>query len=157
LLETRNKPYTTTLAKSENPIVMKIRFKKKRLYINLILGLVWTGLGVFSLVEDESLRWTDYGYLIVGILYLGHYLYDLNNQYLTIENGSIRKNVLYGFGKKINVNEINRIEKYAGDYIIRTLEKELKINTGLIEEKSLEEFNEILKKLNLPEGKNAIC
>jgi hypothetical protein len=27
----------------------------------------------------------------------------------------------------------------------------------LIEEKSLEEFNEILKKLNLPEGKNAIC
>ena len=136
---------------------MKIRFKKKRLYINLILGLVWTGLGVFSLVEDESLRWTDYGYLIVGILYLGHYLYDLNNQYLTIANGSIRKNVLYGFGKKINVNEINRIEKYAGDYIIRTLEKELKINTGLIEEKSLEEFNEILKKLNLPEGKNAIC
>ncbi len=59
---------------------MKIRFKKKRRYINLILGLVWTGLGVFSLVEDESLRWTDYGYLIVGILYLGHYLYNLNNQ-----------------------------------------------------------------------------
>ena len=136
---------------------MKIRFKKKRLYINLILGLVWTGLGVFSLLEDESLRWTDYGYLLAGILYIGHYLYDLNNQYLTIENGSIRKNVLYGFGNKINVNEINRIEKYAGDYIIRTLEKELKINTGLIEEKSLEEFNEILKKLNLPEGKNAIC
>jgi hypothetical protein len=136
---------------------MKIRFKKKRLYINLILGLVWTGLGVFSLLEDESLRWTDYGYLVAGILYIGHYLYDLNNQYLTIENGSIRKNVLYGFGNKINVNEINRIEKYAGDYIIRTLEKELKINTGLIEEKSLEEFNEILKKLNLPEGKNAIC
>jgi len=136
---------------------MKIRFKKKRLYINLILGLVWTGLGVFSLLEDESLRWTDYGYLVAGILYIGHYLYDLNNQYLTIENGRIRKNVLYGFGNKINVNEINRIEKYAGDYIIRTLEKELKINTGLIEEKSLEEFNEILKKLNLPEGKNAIC
>jgi hypothetical protein len=136
---------------------MKIRFKKKRLYINLILGLVWAGLGVFSLLEDKSLRWTDYGYLLAGIVYLGHYLYDLNNQYLTIENGSIRKNVLYGFGNKINVNEINRIEKYAGDYIIRTLEKELKINTGLIEAKSLAEFNEILKKLNLPEGKNAIC
>ena len=136
---------------------MKIRFKKKRLYINLILGLLWIGIVVFSLLEDASLRWTDYGYLVAGIVYLGHYLYDINNQYLTIENGSIRKNVLYGFGKKINVNEINRIEKYAGDYIIRTLEKELKINTGLIEEKSLEEFNEILKKLNLPEGKNAIC
>ncbi|MFT5253320.1 MAG: hypothetical protein ACI87N_002353 [Flavobacteriales bacterium] len=136
---------------------MKIRFKKKRLYINLILGLVWTGLGVFSLLEDESLSWTDYGYLVIGILYLGHYLYDLNNQYLKIENGSIRKNILYGFGKKINLNEINRIEKYAGDYILRTLTKELKINTEFIEEKSLAEFNEILKKINLPEGKNAIC
>jgi hypothetical protein len=136
---------------------MKIRFKKKRLYINLILGLVWTGLGVFSLLEDESLRWTDHGYLVVGILYLGHYLYDLNNQYLTIENGSIRKNILYGFRKKINLNEIYRIEKYAGDYILRTLTKELKINTELIEGKSLVEFNKILKKLNLPEGKNAIC
>jgi hypothetical protein len=136
---------------------MKIRFKKKRLYINLILGLVWTGLGVFSLLEDESLSWTDYGYLVIGILYLGHYLYDLNNQYLKIENGSIRKNILYGFGKKINLNEINRIEKYAGDYILRTLTKELKINTELIEGKSLVEFNKILKKLNLPEGKNAIC
>jgi hypothetical protein len=136
---------------------MKIRFKKKRLYINLILGLVWTGLGVFSLLEDESLSWTDYGYLVIGILYLGHYLYDLNNQYLKIENGSIRKNILYGFGKKINLNEIDRIEKYAGDYILRTLTKELKINTEFIEEKSLAEFNEILKKINLPEGKNAIC
>ena len=145
------------MAKSEKLIVMKIRFKKKRLYINLILGLVWTGLGVFSLLEDENLKWTDYGYLVVGTLYLGHYLYDLNNQYLTIENGSIRKNVLYGFENKINVNEINRIEKYAGDYILRTVEKELKINTELIEKKSLVEFNEILKKLNLPEGKNAIC
>lgn len=136
---------------------MKIRFKKKRLYINLILGLAWTGLGVFSLLEDESLRWTDYVNLVLGILYLAHYVYDLYNQYLTIENGSIRKNILYGVRKKINLNEIYRIEKYAGDYILRTLTKELKINTAFIEEKSLVEFNEILKKLNLPEGKNAIC
>lgn len=136
---------------------MKIRFKKKRLYINLILGLAWTGLGVFSLLEDESLRWTDYVNLVLGILYLAHYVYDLYNQYLTIENGSIRKNILYGVRKKINLNEINRIEKYAGDYILRTLTKELKINIAFIEEKSLVEFNEILKKLNLPEGKNAIC
>ena len=95
--------------------------------------------------------------LVLGILYLAHYVYDLYNQYLTIENGSIRKNILYGVRKKINLNEINRIEKYAGDYILRTLTKELKINIAFIEEKSLVELNGILKKLNLPEGKNAIC
>tara|TARA_R110001592_G_scaffold252285_1_gene514996 strand:- start:83 stop:490 length:408 start_codon:yes stop_codon:yes gene_type:complete len=135
---------------------MKIIFKKKRLYINLILGIIWSGFGVFNLLEDDNLRWSDYGFLTIGIFYIIHYLYDLINQYLTIENGTIRKNVLYGFGKKINLNEINRIENYAGDYILRTVTKELKINTKFIEEKSLVEFNEILKKLNLPEGKNAI-
>jgi hypothetical protein len=136
---------------------MKIIFKKKRLYINLILGIIWSGFGVFNLLEDDNLRWSNYGFLTIGIFYIIHYLYDLINQYLTIENGTIRKNVLYGFGKKINLNEINRIENYAGDYILRTVRKELKINTKFIEEKSLVEFNEILKKLDLPEGKNAIC
>lgn len=136
---------------------MKIIFKKKRLYINLILGIIWSGFGVFNLLEDDNLRWSNYGFLTIGIFYIIHYLYDLINQYLTIENGTIRKNVLYGFGKKINLNEINRIENYAGDYILRTVRKELNINTKFIEEKSLVEFNEILKKLDLPEGKNAIC
>ncbi|EAR14024.1 hypothetical protein PI23P_05982 [Polaribacter irgensii 23-P] len=136
---------------------MKIKFKKKRLYVNLILGFVWIGLGIFSLLEDESLRWTDYGYLLAGFLYLGHYLYDLNNQYLTIENGTIRKNALYGFRKKIELNDINSIKKFAGDYTLKTETKELKINTELIDEKSLVELNRILAELNLSSEKNTIC
>lgn len=121
--------------------------------MNLFLGLVWTGLGVFSLFEEENLRWLDYGYLVIGVLYIGHYLYDLMNQYLTIENGTIRKNRLYGFGSKINLNEINWIKKFAGDYTLKTESKKLKINTGLIEEKSLNELNKILEKLDLPSEK----
>ena len=131
---------------------MKIRLKKKRLYINLLLGLIWTGLGIFNLLEDDNIKWIDYGYLVAGILYIGHYFYDLTNQYLIIENGTIRKNVLYGFRKKINLNEIKLIKKFAGDYTLKTETKELKINTELIEEKSLTELNTILEKLNLEEG-----
>lgn len=132
---------------------MKIRFKKKKSYINLIFGLAWGGLGVFNLLQDDNLRWPDYGYLLAGILYLGHYLYDLSNQYLTIENGTIQKNVLYGFGNSIKLKEINWIKKFAGDYTLKTETKELKIDTELIEENSLTELNEILEKLNLPSDK----
>jgi hypothetical protein len=132
---------------------MKIKFKKKRLYSNLILGIVWVIIGFLKLYYDDKLRWTDYGYLVIGILYIGHYLYDKTNQYLTIENGIIWKNGLYGFGKKINLNEINWIKKFAGDYTLKTETKELKINTELIEEKSLTELNKILEKLNLPSEK----
>ena len=90
-------------------------------------------------------------------MYLGHYLYDLNNQYLTIENGTIRKNALYGFRKKIELNDINSIKKFTGDYTLKTETKELKINTELIDEKSLLELNRILSELNLSPEKNALC
>ena len=132
---------------------MKIRFKKKRLYSNLILGIVWTILGIFNVIDNQSFRWLDYGYLVIGVLYIGHYLFDLSNQYLILENGTIRKNKLYGFGKKINLNEINLIKKFAGDYILKTPTKELIINTELIEEKSLIELNRLLTELNLPREK----
>ncbi|NJB37230.1 hypothetical protein [Croceivirga sp. JEA036] len=133
---------------------MKIKFKKKRLYLNLILGLVWFALGILNLTEDDKIRWTDYGYLLAGILYIGHFLYDLTNQYLTIENGTIRKNGLYGFGKRINLNDINWIKKFAGDYTLKTEQRELKINTELIDKDSLTELNKILTELNLPSEKN---
>jgi hypothetical protein len=132
---------------------MKIRFKKKRLYMSALLGIVWTGLGIYNIIEDENLRWMDYVYLLVGILYIGHYLFDFKNQYLRIESGTIRKNRLYGYGKKINLNEINSIKKFAGDYTLKTDTQKLKINTELIEEKSLAELNEILQNLNLPSDK----
>ena len=96
---------------------MKIKFKKKILYTNLLIGIFWTGLGIFILKEDHNLRWSDYGFMVVGLLYIGHYLYDLTNQYLTIENGSIRKNGLYGFRKRIDLNEISLVEKIGGFYI----------------------------------------
>ncbi len=118
--------------------------------MSAILGIVWTGLGIFNILEDENLRWADYIYLLVGILYIGHYLFDLINQYLIVENGAIRKNPLYGYRKKINLHEINLIKKFAGDYTLKTDTQKLKINTELIEGKSLAELNEILQKLNLP-------
>ena len=132
---------------------MKIKFKKKRLLANLLLGIVWIGLGVFNLWEAENNRWSDYGYLIIGILYVGHYFYDLTNQYLIIVNGTIRKNGLYGFRKKIVLNEINWIKKFAGDYTLKTEQNELKINTELIDKESLTKLNKILADLNLPPEK----
>jgi len=126
---------------------MKIKYKKKRNYINLALGLFWILLGVISFIQDDSIRWTDYAYLLAGTLYIGQFLWDITNQYLTVENGIIKKNT--PFGKKINLNEINWIKKFAGDYTLKTETEELKINTELIEEKSLSELNRILTELNL--------
>lgn len=132
---------------------MKIKFKKKRLHLNLILGVTWLILGTFSLATDDKIRWTDYVYLVIGILYVTSFFYNLTNQYLTVEKGTIRKNGLYGFGKKINLNEINWIKKFAGDYTLKTEQRELKINTELIDKDSLTALNNILAELDLPPEK----
>jgi len=66
---------------------------------------------------------------------------------LTIENGIIKVNS--PFGKKLNLIEIKRIKKFAGDYILKTDEKELAINTQIINPSSLAELNAVLEKLNV--------
>ncbi len=131
---------------------MNIRFKKKRFRYYLIFGILWLVLGTVAVIFNpdnifNSANIFDYGYLVIGILYIGTYLFENKKQYLTIENGIISKNHL--IPKKINLNEIKRIKKFAGEYILKTDETELTINTELIEEKSLAELNTVLENLNL--------
>ena len=86
---------------------MKIPFKKKRLLINLLLGLIWLSLGLLDIIDQEA-KWSDYGFLIVGFLYIGHYLYDLKVKYISIEDDHIFKNGLYGSKNKINLKRSMR-------------------------------------------------
>ena len=125
---------------------MKIRYKKKRLNYYLIFGILWLILGTAS-VTFESGTIFNYGYLLMGFLYLGTYFFENNKQYLTIENGVISKNQL--IPKKINLDEIKQIKKFAGDYILKGNSTELRINTELIDQKSLLELNTFLEGLNL--------
>ena len=75
------------------------------------------------------------------------YFYEYFNQYLTIENGIVKTNS--PFGKKMNLTEIKRIKKFAGDYILKTDKAELTINTQIIDPNSLAELNTELEKLNV--------
>ena len=156
---------------------VRILIKKKHLRAKLLIGLAWVAFGMISLETNESVRWTDYGYLVVGLLYLGHYwadrtwqyltiengvigllyighyLHDRANQYLTIENGTIRKNGLYGLGRKINLQDVYWIKKFAGDYTLKTQQGDLKIDTDLIDAESLADLNKVLSALDLPPEK----
>lgn len=130
---------------------MKIKYKKKRLYANLTIGVVWVILGIINLILEEKIEWNDYGYLAIGVLYIGLFFYEILNQYLTIDQGMIKKHSI--FKKEIHINDITWIKKFAGDYTLKTDTQKLKINTELIEPKSLEELNKILRELNLPAQK----
>jgi len=125
---------------------MKIRFTKKQFNYYLVFGILWLILGI-SLLTLESGNFFRFGYVTIGLLYLGGYIFMKNRQYLTIEDGVITKNNL--IPKKINLVEITKIKKFAGDYILKTSKSELTINTQLIDKKSLEDLDTVLEKLDV--------
>lgn len=126
---------------------MKITYKKRYLNVNLILGLIWLVWFFVRVFEKEEPNWIDYGWIFIPLMYLGLYFYQKHYKYLIIENGII--NVDGPFGKKLNLTEIKRIKKFAGDYILKTDKNELTINTQIIDPNSLTKLNTELEKLNV--------
>lgn len=135
---------------------LKIRFKKKRLYANLIIGVIWLVFAViilFTEFTEEENHWMIYVYPIIGFLYLGQYWYDSTFQYLIIDDNTIQRNIFYGTNRKIALKDITWIKKFAGDYILKSDQKDMHIDLHLIDESSLDELNKVLANLNLPADK----
>jgi hypothetical protein len=83
----------------------------------------------------------------MSIIYLGIFFYRKKYYYLTIINDNIRVNG--PLGKELKLTEIKRIKKFAGDYIIKTDQKEIIINTQIIDSSSLKELDAELEKLDV--------
>jgi len=125
---------------------MTIAYKKKYLNLNLIYALLFT-VTLFTVTLNSEENWK----LIIGILvpasFISKYFYQKQKKYITIEDDKIKVNNI--FGREINLNEILTIEKYAGDYILKTGIKKLKIDTTIIELVELSNLNSELEKLNV--------
>lgn len=126
---------------------MKIHYQKKRLHTSLLLGVLWLTISTIGIFTKENLSWTDFGFFLISILYFGMYFYEKKNQYLTLDTHFLSLN--QPFGKKIELSELIQIKKFAGDYILKTANTELRINTQIIDSKSLSELDAELNKLNV--------
>ncbi|MEN9928529.1 MAG: hypothetical protein RLZZ231_450 [Bacteroidota bacterium] len=126
---------------------MKIHYQKKRLHTSLLLGVLWLTISTIGIFTKENRSWTDFGFFLISILYFGMYFYEKKNQYLTLDAHFLSLN--QPFGKKIELSELIQIKKFAGDYILKTAKTELRINTQIIDSKSLSELDAELNKLNV--------
>jgi hypothetical protein len=126
---------------------MKIHYQKKRLHTSLLLVVLWLTISTIGIFTKENRSWTDFGFFLISILYFGMYFYEKKNQYLTLDAHFLSLN--QPFGKKIELSELIQIKKFAGDYILKTANTELRINTQIIDSKSLSELDAELNKLNV--------
>ena len=131
---------------------MILKYKKKNLYIHLVLGIVWIIFGfVMMATNDDEIAGKDLGYFAFGIVYFGLYIFNYTQHYIVVKDGIIKEPGL--FGTKLKIDEITSFRKFAGDYIVVAKDKKLHINTELIDPYSLQELLEFIETLELKKGK----
>ncbi|MDM9630110.1 hypothetical protein [Robiginitalea aurantiaca] len=126
---------------------MKIYYSKKRLRTNHIHSIICFLFAIAWLASNDS-RWVGVGWLMLSGLYVASYFFERHNQYLTLQGRSISKNRL--LSKTINLDEVRDIERFEGDYILKTETSEMKIDTRIIAPDSLKVLDMWLSGMELP-------
>ncbi|TYB78603.1 hypothetical protein [Bizionia myxarmorum] len=127
-----------------------IKYKKKKQNIQLALGLMWIALGVIGFfLSSENLQWHNVFIVVLGAIQIGMAFWNMKYHYITITNDWIKENSI--FSKKILRKNIIEIKKFAGDYTFKTHDKNLVINSNLVDENSLVELDAFIETMELPE------
>ena len=126
---------------------MKIRYNNKVQRKELVLGSIFFVLGLVF-VWEEPQNFFRYGLIFLGLAHLISGIYKIKNPYINLENGILKRSGL--FPQIINLSEIEKIRKFAGDYIFHTSKKKLKINSELVSKDQKAELENMLRSLDIP-------
>jgi hypothetical protein len=107
-------------------IKLRYNIKNQRYYI--ILGGLFILLAGIELIASNEIRYFN---ITLALLYIAPYFYHKKVPFLTIQKGVLKQN--WWFGKSIDSKDINEIKYFAGEYIIRSQKKELRIDTHIID------------------------
>ncbi|MDG2317330.1 MAG: hypothetical protein P8L67_01545 [Flavobacteriaceae bacterium] len=107
---------------------IKLMYNIKNLRYNIILGGLFILLAGIELIASNEIRYFN---ITLALLYIAPYFYHKKVPFLTIQKGVLKQN--WWFGKSIDSKDINEIKYFAGEYIIRSQKKELRIDTHIID------------------------
>lgn len=133
---------------------MLIRYSRKRLRSNLLLGSVFTAIGLL-MVKNDPTSFIKYGYILMGLLCLGTWIFERMNQYLLISDGVLTKNKVRP--TSMCLSEVNRIVEGHGNITLYSQKDRLRINTGLLDKRSLKDLHRVLDNLELGAEETFIC
>ena len=125
---------------------LQFKYSKKQLRYSLGFGILWILIFAFYFFfRAES--YFGYGYLAIGVVFLGSYIYKKIFHYATIKEGILIKNDL--ISKRINLDQITDINYFAGKYKLMTKNSEITINTMVIDKTSIEDLKKVINQLNI--------
>ena len=107
---------------------IKLRYNIKNQRYFIIAGGLFILLAGIELIASNEISYFN---ITLSLLYIAPYFYHKKVPFLTIQKGVLKQN--WWFGKSIDSKDINEIKYFAGEYIIRSQKKELRIDTHIID------------------------
>ncbi len=107
-------------------IQLRYNLKNQRYFI--IAGALFILLFVIELIASNEIKYFN---IAIALLYIAPYFYHKKVPFLTIQKGVLKQH--WWFGKRIDSKDINEIKYFAGEYIVRSAQKEIRIDTHLID------------------------
>lgn len=124
---------------------MIINYSKQKQRHNLILGSFFTIVGTV-LIFDEPSNLPRYYPLLFGLAQFWLYFLKGRHPYLKVEKDELTVYKLRA--KKVNLAEVWRVRKFAGEITLFTPETRLNINSRVIDKSSLQELKNFIDTIN---------
>lgn len=103
---------------------MLIRYSRKRLLPNLVFGCSFIVIG-FLMMNKDPANFGRYGSFLMGLLYLGIWIFEKRKQYLLISDGILTKNKIKP--KNMALAKVSWIVKGTGDITLYTQKDRLRL------------------------------
>lgn len=124
----------------------QFKYSKKQLRIIFVFGILWfLVFGFYYFFRAES--YFGYAYLIIGILFMGSYIYKKTVHFATLKNGILTKHDL--LPKRINLDQVTDVSYFAGKYKLVTKHSEMIINTMVLDKTAIEDLKRIINQINI--------
>ena len=124
---------------------MKILHNQSQLKRIFILGIAYIIIGMLSLATSAKLYLS--GFAGIGIVFIVQYFYLKNRAYIILTENAIISNGI--FKKEIDIKKVKSVKYFAGDYIIKSVEKEIVIDTNIVDKESQSHLKNYFDNLKL--------
>lgn len=86
-------------------------------------------------------------WFVLGLVYLGIFLFEYTAKYLVIKDGYLQKNGIVR--KKIKLEDVEDFQMFAGDYIFKTKDTELIVPLVVMDREEIQRLDDILREYGI--------
>lgn len=128
--------------------MIKVNYNEKVLKQHLVLAILWFAIAIVSGFFGSSLTSVSVGFYLASISYIVIHVVQKKRGYVVLKDGELTiRNLI---PKKIEVADVIQTRRFAGDLILKSKEKEVKIDLSLVNQEEMEklqkELNRLMKK-----------